>query len=477
MRRRALVLALEIGVAACVAGCGAGSPASDSTLRATLRDRHGSGRLSTGPGEPFVHRTELGPEARPVRQLALFAVLADAHVRDAESPARAPFLARLGPPFQSTFRPQEALTSQVLAASVTALNKLPLQAVVEGGDLIDNDQRNELDQALTAVRGGVVHPDSGRRGYTGIQTASDADPFYYRPDVDAPRHPGLLAAATSPFRSEGLRAPWYPVLGNHDIHVQGELAPTPATNAIAVGSRRLLGLSPEAQAALRLRDPHEMGSVLARGLPGPSTPTPSDPRRAELSPAAVLSRLRATSGHGGGGPLLDFSFDIGGSLRGIVLDTVRREGGAEGVVRPSQLAWLAEQLRGAGRRWVIVFSHHPLPSSVGGHAALNLLDHDPHVLAVVAGHTHHNSIVARHARAPGYWLITTASLVDYPQQARVFRLQQTANGRPVLDTWMLNHARRGLAGTSLELSYLDAQGGRPSGFAGRRSDRNARLFR
>ena len=468
-------MALLLAVLA--AGCGGSRTASDSTLRSTLADPHGTGILSRGPGEPFVNRTELAPAGRPVRQLALFAVLADAHLRDAESPARVPFLARLGPPFQSTFRPQEALTAQVLASTVSSLDRLPLQAVVEAGDLIDNDQRNELDQALATLRGGRVRPGSDGARYAGVQSASNPDPFYYRPDVDAPRHQGLLAAAMRPFRSPGLRAPWYPVLGNHDILVQGELPPTPATNAIAVGSRRLIDLSPEARSVLRLRDPHEMANVLARGLPGRSVPTTPDRGRAELPAASVLARLRSASGHAGGGPLLDYAFDIGGSVRGIALDTVRRDGGSEGLVRPAQLGWLAGQLRSAGTRWVIVFSHQPLPSSSGGEAALRLLDADPRVIAVVAAHTHRNSIVARRVRAPGYWLITTASIVDYPQQARVFRLERTAGGGLDLQTWTLNHGTRGLPGISLELSYLDAQGGRPNGFAGRRADRNARLFR
>ena len=41
---------------------------------------------------------------------------------------------------------------------------------------------------------------------------------------------------------------------------------------------------------------------------------------------------------------------------------------------------------------------------------------------------------------------------------------------------MVDHDGRGLAGMSRELAYLDAQGGRPQGFAGRPTDRNARLF-
>jgi hypothetical protein len=47
-----------------------------------------------------------------------------------------------------------------------------------------------------------------------------------------------------------------------------------------------------------------------------------------------------------------------------------------------------------------------------------------------------------------------------------------------LETWMLDHGSGpgGLAATSRELAYLDAQGGRPGRFAGARGDRNARLL-
>ena len=41
---------------------------------------------------------------------------------------------------------------------------------------------------------------------------------------------------------------------------------------------------------------------------------------------------------------------------------------------------------------------------------------------------------------------------------------------------MLDHDGRGLAGVARELAFLDAQGGRPQGFAGAPADRNARLF-
>jgi hypothetical protein len=41
---------------------------------------------------------------------------------------------------------------------------------------------------------------------------------------------------------------------------------------------------------------------------------------------------------------------------------------------------------------------------------------------------------------------------------------------------MLDHDGGGLAGAARELAFLDAQGGRPKGFAGTPADRNARLF-
>src|SRR5436309_1752123 len=202
-------------------GSGARSPgAYGSTVSATWHDPAGTGQLARGPGEPLIARTELGPAASLEQEIATVAHVTDAHVLDASSPARVTFLDRLGPPFQSTFRPHETLTAQVLAGTVRAIRRLRADAVIQGGDLIDNDQSNELAQAMAALGGAFVRPGSGARGYYGVQLENDADPFYYRPDLDAPRFPGLLHRATQPFWSVGVGARTYPVLGDHDILVQ-----------------------------------------------------------------------------------------------------------------------------------------------------------------------------------------------------------------------------------------------------------------
>jgi hypothetical protein len=154
-----------------------------------------------------------------------------------------------------------------------------------------------------------------------------------------------------------------------------------------------------------------------------------------------------------------------------MLDTVRREGGSRGRLSPAQAGWLRAELARAGDRYVVVFSHNPLDATDGGEAALAALRASGHVVAAIAGNTHRNSIRTSH----GIWLVGTSSLADFPQQARMFQLRE-AGGGVVLETWMVDHDGRGLAGVSRELAYLDAQGGRPQGFGGGARDRNARLY-
>jgi hypothetical protein len=305
-----------------------------------------------------------------------------------------------------------------------------------------------------------------------VQEASNPDGFIYRPDVDAPRHPGLLAAAQRPFRSPGLNAPWYPALGNHDLLVQGEVPPTPRIEAVATGSKLVTALDPaytpdldEGSAAATA------DSLLAGDLPGKSRTVAPDPRRRHLSPVELIAALhrRPIAGR------LDYAVDVGPSVRAIVLDTVDRRGGSRGVVTAAQVRWLRAQLAAAGRRWVVVVSHNPLGSVEGGSAALAALNEAPRVVAAIAGNGHRNTIEPHIATGGGYWLIGTSSLADWPQQARAFRLVEREGG-VVLETWMIDHDGRGLAGVSRELAYLDAQGGRPKGFAGTATDRNARLY-
>jgi 3',5'-cyclic AMP phosphodiesterase CpdA len=475
---------------ACAVGGSARPAATDgSTLRSRWVDPDGSGVLRVGVGEPLVARTELAAASPRRRVLATLAHLTDAHVLDAQSPARVPFLARLGAPFTSTFRPHETLTVQVLSGALRAVGALRPDAVVQGGDLIDNAQGNELAWALGALAGGVVTPASGGPGYHGVQEAANPDPLYYRPDLDAPRHAGLLAQALRGVHSPGLGTRWYPVLGDHDLLVAGVVPPSPLTQGIALSSRAVWELPSRlpteigtlartsASAPDGLGDPSAIGGLVRQLLGSAGVDVPADPRRRELAAADVLAALRSASQVGGDGGWLDYGFDVGDAVRVIVLDLVRRDGGSGGVVHAGQAAWLAGALAAAGQRTILVFSHQPLDTTAGGPGLLAELDRSPRVLAAIWGHTHRNRITPRPGPGGGYWLIATASLIDFPQQSRALRVVETATG-VALETWMLDHVDGPdrLGEISRELAYLDASGGRPQGFAGLPGDRNAVLY-
>ncbi|MGI8904515.1 MAG: metallophosphoesterase family protein [Solirubrobacteraceae bacterium] len=532
--RRQALGELLAGTALVAAGCGTSAglrpDPHGSTLRTTYKDRLGTGMLTAAPGEPLLALSELGPQARTLGVLATLAHVTDAHVLDAQSPARVTFLDRLGAPFQSTFRPHETLSAQVLAGALHAIRALAPDAVIQGGDLIDNDQGNELELALAVLAGGTARPGSGGGGYVGVQSPGNADPFYYRPDLDAPRHPGLLQAATRPFASPGASRTCYSVLGDHDILVAGEIAPTAQTRALALGDQALWELPPGLTVPPGLvtrrsvsagagyspdgpPSPQLVDRFLAQALRGPKVRVPSDRARRELDHAEMVARLSAASrlspsgsgadggrvdgpgvsgpgvsgagaggagadGTGAGGTRLNYRADLGSRVRLLVLDLARRNGGSGGLVHPGQPDWLAGELGAAGERWVLVVSHQPLAASEGGEQMLALLDGNPRVIAAISGHTHRNRIRARRTRAGGYWLISTASLIDYPQQARALRVLATAGGGVAIQTWMLDHVLPGELGTvSRRLAYLDAQGGRPEGLTGERLDRNVTLYR
>jgi 3',5'-cyclic AMP phosphodiesterase CpdA len=282
----------------------------------------------------------------------------------------------------------------------------------------------------------------------------------------------------------------YPVLGDHDILVAGEIPPTPKTQALAVGGKAMWELPPGLTSTPGVGNltttgspdgpprPQLVSQFLAQALAGPKVPVPADRSRRQLSADQAVTRLAAGAGGiGSDRRTLDYVVDISEQLRLIVLDLARRDGGSGGLVRPDQPGWLEAQLASAAERWVIVASHQPLPGASGGNRLLGLLDRHPRMVAALSGHIHRNLIQPRFTDTGGYWLISTASLIDYPQQARALRVIATTGGGVAIQTWMLDHVFPGDLGTiSRELAYLDVQGGRPGGFAGSRLDRNVTLY-
>ena len=372
--------------------------------------------------------------------------------------------------------------------------------MIQGGDA--DRQRSEQRARASRWRrseGISCVPGAGRTAISVSSSPATRTRSTTGPTSTPRRIRDFCARATTPFRAAGLGRPCYPVLGDHDVLVAGEIAPTDLTRALAIGRRAVWDLPHGLTLPQRLRtqrrnspdgppDPacvdlflrtcpvgpdgqRPGGWVPARAVGGRGHKPPEECRRPgtgrPASPPAA-------------GPRLDYTLDVGPHLRLVVLDLVRRGGGSGGMVarRAGQRGWPG-RWRSAGSRWVIVVSHQPLTSSTGGVKFLALLDRSPRVIAALSGHTHRNSHPGASTAAGGYWLISTASLIDYPQQARALtadRDRRRRRGHP--DAGCSTTSSRASSARSRGSSaYIDAQGGRPDGFAGTRLDRNVTLYR
>lgn len=110
----------------------------------------------------------------------------------------------------------------------------------------------------------------------------------------------------------------------------------------------------------------------------------------------------------------------------------------------------------------------------------NLLCRFPNVLAWVNGHTHTNTIeLHEHDVAERrYWKITTASHVDFPQQARVLEVVDNRDGTLSLLSTLIEakapYQGEGLASLYRELSFNDLHAERAQ--EGEGKDRNVELL-
>jgi metallophosphoesterase (TIGR03767 family) len=370
-------------------------------------------------------------------------------------------------------------------------------------------------------------------------------------------YPGLFTQMNRRFRAVGLGSiPWYSVLGNHDALVQGNVPGNAFFSQTAAGCLKVTDISRRAWDQIRplvaggitVQERNQIiGILYGDFLVSVSNPNrgrglwrtvPRDPRRRllfrkrDLIDAHFTTRGRPR-GHGFGpanqaGGDGNYSFAPKPRLRFVVLDSVA-DSGDQGNLDDQQFRWLHTELLAAEarRELVLVFAHHSLSSmdqpGSGVHlgtdgsclsnlpsappapdeTVLCLLLRHPSVVALVAGHSHRNRITPYPrpgGNGYGFWEIVTSAHTDWPQQSRLFELDDNLDGSLSLYTHVIEHSapprpqrvrptRRGLlsaaevsrlASIARELAFNnpDAENGE-DGFADRRGtrlDRNVELI-
>lgn len=475
-----------------------------------------------------VRACDPGITPSQVRPVIAFVHMTDAHVTDAQSPARAEYLSilqragsRLVPIFKliEAYRPQEPFSAHVVESMCRAVRDLrsgpvtsaPVSFVMTTGDAVEISQRNEMEWFVKLLDGNAqVTPDSGDAArWDGMGSAHFYDPQYWHPDgtppgrkPDMPRVcfgfpevPGLLDAARRPFMATGLGVPWHVTIGNHDKLVGGFSPPALLTSRIATG-RYKLRRQPVPWRRVKRDSGREIGYpakwISARiektatdsALPPPAGPLPG---AAPLPPPAASPPLLPEYGPDevtAGSPRKSMScprtwygFDAG-PLRCLVLDTVNRWGGLEGSMDAEQLAWIeAELIRGSSRwrrndgtwttsrdedRLFVLFSHHPFETLINGYVPrkyrstgsrrvlgyefLSVLSRFPNAVLWMNGHTHAHRVsfipaLNQQSATHGIWQITTASLIDWPQQSRIVEIGiDSQTGELLIVSTVLDHA-------------------------------------
>jgi metallophosphoesterase (TIGR03767 family) len=327
------------------------------------------------------------------------------------------------------------------------------------GDVTDNAQRNELSWYQSVIEGGVVSPRSGtdeRSSWVGATDAATWDERYWHPDgpppgvepdrptrlFGYPTIPGLVAAARRDVTSPGLALPWLTVYGNHDGLLQGTVAPDEDLRSLAIGGARIIGLPEGADPMVTADAIAESGPVrYVHDDSSPRTPIPADPGRDFTSPTEFARTTRPMEADETDESTY-YVADVG-RLKVICLDTVNPHGGWQGSLGEGQYAWLVDQLDAAADRYVVIASHHPSPTLTNGYRPadaearvlgpqiLTTLLERRNVIAWIAGHVHFHAALRHGDDVSGFWELTTASLIDWPQQGRILEFVRVEDaGRP-----------------------------------------------
>jgi len=481
------------------------------------------------------------------RSLLSLAHLTDLQLADVQSPARFEFLnGQFADPRYAEIvpvqRPQEALTPHAVDSMLRTVNAAVgpatgarVELAVTTGDAIDNAQWNEMQTFLALFEGGRVRPGSGGLGYQGVQSLNWPGDIFWKPDGVAgaepdlfreafgfPHWPGLLNRAMAEFTVPGLEVPWLSCFGNHEALIQGVGVVTAAIGAALTGDVKPASLPPGFDHDRALEFFTERPEMF---FGGQSVPITADPGRRPVTRQEFVAGHFGPSARPAGHGFTErnratgtayYAYDTP-AVRLVALDTNCLAGGAAGCLDHDQARWLESTLAevhssyrgpdgapvrtGHADRLVVIFSHHGTDSLVhplaghtgpdgqpmlGGAELLALLHRFPNVVLWLNGHTHLNAVRARAAsgRGAGFWEVTTSSIVDWPCQARLVELTESAGQVSIVCT-MIDHdsplAAESLAtGSDLAALHRELAANVPllgsgAGRSGTPADRNVEL--
>ncbi len=518
------------------------------TIRQATTGNRGYRTLLSAPGEPFITRTDLigadpaGTRAAQRRSIAYLGHTSDIHIQDTQTPARLePVNAVTTTLVPGSNRPQEALSLHVQAQMVQAFSDAalspvtgaPMAAVLNTGDSADQISNLETRWYIRIMDGVPVVANSGTLGvYEGVEVWPEATYAYHPEDPSDdpwgaygfPQVPGLLdTVVTTEITSPGMPAPWYSVFGNHDVLFNGFAGQDDSLRSLATGGIKYYGFESWAVdeftgMALDTSPLQRMLNHVRQqfALLGGFKRVGADPERRLLQGQDFMSAHFEDTG-AGPGPVghgwtpqdlsenrTYWTADIGANLRLFGLDTCNRLTGADGAVPMDQFEWLEAELARCVEedKLAVVLSHHnsltlgntaesvfhPGEPLIHADEFIAMLLKYPNMIMWLNGHTHTNTIRAHPGAegSGGFWEVTTASCIDYPQQQQLVDICDNRDGTLSLFAITMDHAspaqwtpgdlsQAGIASLSRELSANDWVA-TPLALTGSQLDRNVELL-
>jgi metallophosphoesterase (TIGR03768 family) len=388
-------------------------------------------------------------------KLIRFFTITDIHITDKESPAQAIFFA----PYAkqngiSCYAPVMLYSTHVLNATIQTINaihkKSPIDFGMALGDMINNDQFNELRCFIDILDGKNINPDSGE----------DDDPVA-GPDNDY----------QDKFKAEGLdkSIPWYAVLGNHDHFWMGSKPVNDRIRQALIGGNILQigniftdpdALTKSTYSTGTLDGSTLYGNIIGSGVVSDTSKFPTvvaDPDRRSLSTTEWMNEFSSTTsfpvGHGfiqsddqnKFGACYSFKPKSDLPLKVIVLDDTEDESDVPGPsliygygsLGNGRYEWLIQQLQTGQDEGMlmIIAAHVPIGVATGTPvgwynsndetAIIKKLKEYPNLILWISGHRHLNTVTALKSDDPshpenGFWEVETKSLREFPQQFRTF---------------------------------------------------------